>query len=94
VSADSNLDANDVLRRVEPEYPADALQQKIEGPVVLDVRISPVGQVQAMTLVAGQPLLVQAAKDAVQQWRFKPHSVNGHPATMQARVTLNFRLPQ
>jgi TonB family protein len=94
VSADLNLDANDVLRRVEPKYPADALQQKVQGPVVLDVRISPAGQVQAMTLVVGQPLLVQAAKDAVQQWQFKPRSVNGHPATMQARVTLNFRLPQ
>jgi TonB family protein len=87
-------DKSDVLNRVEPEYPDDARQQKIQGPVVLDVRITPAGRVQEMTLVRGQPLLVQAAKDAVQQWRFKPHSVNGRAAAMQTRVTMNFRLPQ
>jgi TonB family protein len=87
-------DKSDVLNRVEPEYPDDARQQKIQGPVVLDVRITPAGQVQEVTLVMGQPLLVQAAKDAVQQWRFKPHRVNGRAAAMQTRVTLNFRLPQ
>jgi len=90
----SVADENDVLNRVEPEYPDDARQQKIQGPVVLDVRITPAGRVQEMTLVTGQPLLVQAAKDAVQQWRFKPHSVNGRAAAMRTRVTLNFRLPQ
>jgi TonB family protein len=87
-------DKSDVLNRIEPEYPDDARQQKIQGPVVLDVRITPAGRVQEVTLVMGQPLLVQAAKDAVQQWRFKPHSVNGRAAAMQTRVTLNFRLPQ
>jgi TonB family protein len=90
----SVTDDSGVLNRVEPEYPDDARQQKIQGPVVLDLRITPAGRVQEMTLVTGQPLLVQAAKDAVQQWRFKPHSVNGRAAAMQTRVTLNFRLPQ
>jgi TonB family protein len=83
-----------VLRRVEPEYPEDARQMRLQGPVVLDVHIRQDGSVQGITLVSGQPLLVQAAKDAVEQWRFKPRSVNGHPAAMETRITLNFRLPQ
>ena len=83
-----------VLRRVEPEYPEDARQMRLQGAVVLDVHIRQDGSVQGITLVSGQPLLVQAAEDAVEQWRFKPRSVNGHPAAMETRITLNFRLPQ
>lgn len=83
-----------VLHRVEPEYPENARQMQLQGPVVLDVRIGEDGGVQEMTLVSGQPLLVQAAKDAVKQWRFKPRIVNGLPTTMQTRITLSFLLPQ
>jgi TonB family protein len=78
-----------IVHRVEPEYPESARQMQLQGPVVLDVRIRPDGGVQEMTLVSGQP-----PKKAVQQWRFKPRLVNGHPASMQTRITLNFRLPQ
>jgi TonB family protein len=84
---------NSVLHRVEPEYPESARERQIQGPVVLDVHIGQDGLVQQMTLVSGQPLLAQAAKDAVQQWRFRPRVVDGRPATMQTRITLNFRLP-
>jgi TonB family protein len=83
-----------VLHRVEPEYPETARQMHLQGPVVLDVRIAEDGGVQDMTVVSGQPLLAQAAQDAVKQWRFKPRLVNGHPAAMQTRITLNFHLPQ
>ena len=83
-----------VLQRVEPEYPESARQLQLQGPVVLDVRIGQDGGVQQMSLVSGQPLLVQAAEDAVKQWHFKPPVVDGHPATTQTRITLNFRLPQ
>jgi len=85
---------NIVLRRVEPEYPESARRAKIQGPVVLDVEIGPNGGVQQMTLVSGQALLAQAARDAVQQWRFRPRVEDGRPVAMQTRITLNFRLPQ
>jgi len=83
-----------VLHRVEPEYPQSARESKIQGPVILDVEIGPNGAVQQMTVISGQPLLAQAAQDAVQQWRFRPRVVDGRPVTMQTRITLNFRLPQ
>jgi protein TonB len=87
------VSGDSVLHRVEPEYPDSAREMHVQGSVVLDVRIGQDGGVQEMSLVSGQPLLVQAAKDAVRQWRFKPSLVNGNPATMQTRITLNFRLP-
>jgi TonB family protein len=83
-----------LLHRVEPEYPEDARQQKIQGPVVLDVHIGGDGTVQDVQVSSGPPELAQAAIDAVKQWRFKPRRVNGRAVPMETTVTLNFRLPQ
>lgn len=83
-----------LLKRVEPVYPEQAREQKIQGPVILDVRIGQDGGVQEVKVISGDPLLAQAAADAVKQWRFKPRTVGGHAAEMQSKVTLNFRLPQ
>ncbi len=82
-----------LLQRVEPEYPEEARQQRIQGAVVLDVRIGRDGAIQDVKLVSGQPLLANAAIAAVKQWRFKPRTQKGQPVEMQTRVTLNFRMP-
>jgi len=83
-----------LLHRVEPEYPEAALQQNVQGTVVLEVHIGADGTVQEVRVGSGPPLLAQAASDAVKQWKFKPRLVNGSPVEMQTKVTLNFRLPQ
>jgi len=87
--AESNL-----LNRVEPEYPEEARQQRIQGAVVLEVHIGTDGSVEVVQLVSGPPQLAQAATSAVRQWRFKPRIQNGQAVRMQTRITLNFRLPQ
>jgi TonB family protein len=83
-----------LLHRVEPDYPEEARQQRIQGAVVLNVRIAQDGSVESATLLSGPPLLGPAARDAVKQWRFKPRMMSGRPAEMQTRITLNFQLPQ
>lgn len=82
-----------LLRRVEPEYPQEALQEQIHGPVALDVRIGRDGTVQETVLLSGERLLANAAIAAVKRWRFKPHLIKGQPVEMQTKVILNFRLP-
>ena len=83
-----------LLHRVEPQYPEDARQQQIQGAVVLEVQIGGDGAVQSVQTISGPAELAQASMDAVKQWRFKPHVVDGRPTPMQTRITLNFRLPQ
>ncbi len=82
-----------LLYRVEPEYPEEARQQRIQGPVVLEVRIGRDGVVQDATIVSGAGILGEAAVAAVKQWKFKPHLVQGQPVPMQTRITLDFRMP-
>ncbi|MGA8428283.1 MAG: TonB family protein [Candidatus Sulfotelmatobacter sp.] len=81
-----------LIHRVDPEYPESARARKLQGKVVLEIRVRPDGEVEDIQLVSGQPELAQAAIDAVQQWKFKPQAGNAN-AAMQTQVTLNFRLP-
>lgn len=83
---------NSLLHRVEPDYPEEARNRQLQGAVVLDIHIGRDGTVQETKLVSGEPLLAAAAMAAVRQWRFRPRLVDGAPAEMQTRITLNFRL--
>jgi TonB family protein len=82
-----------LLHRVEPEYPEDAKLQHVQGSVVLDVQVLDTGSVGNVDVVSGDPLLTQAAVDAVKQWRYKPDVANGQGVESQTRVTVKFTLP-
>ena len=82
-----------VIHRVEPEYPEQARQQRVQGPVTLKVTVDKNGVVKTLKTLRGDPQLAAAATSAVQQWRFKPVMQNGSPAEFQTDVTVMFRLP-
>ena len=82
-----------LLHQVEPEYPADAKAQRIQGSVVLDVQVLGTGNVGNIGVISGDPLLTQAAVDAVKQWRYQPEIENGQAIESQLRVTVKFSLP-
>jgi TonB family protein len=77
-------------RRVEPVYPPLAKQAGIEGNVVLDVTVDADGTVSNIKVDSGPPVLVMAALEAVQQWKYAASPEL--PATIT--VTLPFRLPK
>jgi protein TonB len=80
-----------VIRRVEPEYPAQALQQRIDGTVVLQAWIAKDGSVRDLKMVKGYFVLGRAAIEAVEQWRFKPYLQNGKAIEYQTTLTIYFR---
>jgi TonB family protein len=82
-----------LLQRVEPEYPEQAKLEHIEGPVVLGILVGSDGLVKGLNVVSGDLQLVNAASDAVKQWRFKPYLLNGKAVEFETRVTVNFALP-
>jgi len=89
----SDAGDNTLLHRVEPEYPEQALQSGVEGPVVLKVLVGTDGAVEDVHTISGDSLLASAAEYAVRQWRFRPYIANGHPAEFETRVTVNFAHP-
>jgi len=83
-----------LLERVEPQYPEAARQQHIQGPVLLNVLVGTTGLVRETSVISGDPLLAKAATDAVRQWRFNPHQLNGKAVEFETRITVNFALPE
>ncbi len=82
-----------LIHRVEPVYPPAARAQQIQGAVTLDVHIGAEGAVHNIEVVEGNPVLAEAAVQAVRQWKYRPYSVDGRPVEMQTRVTIRFTLP-
>jgi TonB family protein len=79
-------------RPVRPEYPLLARQMKVQGAVVLELRIGKDGDIQSMQVSSGPAILADAAREAVKQWRFKPYFQDGQPVETQARVTVDFEI--
>jgi protein TonB len=88
-----NLLAGRLLKRVEPSYPLEAMQQRIDGTVQLHAVIGDDGKVLSLEPVSGPPLLVEAALIAVRQWRYGPTLFDGHRVQVQDDVRIVFRLP-
>ena len=58
--------------KVAPVYPDVARRMSIVGTVRLAVVVEPNGTVKSSKPVGGHPVLVNAAMDAVKQWKFEP----------------------
>jgi protein TonB len=84
-----------LIYSVQPKYPVNAIQMHVEGLVVVHALIGKDGSVQELKPVGGgNPVLVQAALKAVQQWRYEPSKLNGAAVEMPIDITIKFNLPK
>jgi protein TonB len=81
-----------LIHRVDPEYPSVALQHRITGTVRFSALIGKDGHIESLRLVSGHPLLVGAAREAVQQWAYRPTLVDGKPTQVITQIDVYFRL--
>jgi len=89
-----NVQAARLVNKVQPLYPPLARQTRISGTVKLHAIIGKDGSVQQLQMVSGHPLLVQAALDAVRQWRYQPTLLNGEPVEVDTEIDVIFSLAQ
>jgi protein TonB len=87
-----NVTAASIVSQTRPLYPALARQARIQGNVVLHAIIDKDGKVAQLEVISGHPLLVQAALDAVKQWRYKPTLLNGDPVEVDTTITVTFTM--
>jgi protein TonB len=66
----------------------------VQGTVKFTATISKDGNIENLQLVSGHPLLVNAAKEAVLQWKYKPTLLNGEPVEVITEIIVNFTLSQ
>lgn len=82
-----------LIRRVEPTYPIQARNQRIQGKVTLAATITADGSVSKVDVVSGSPVLAEAAKVAVLKWRYSPAKLNGSPIEVQKEIIVLFAQP-
>jgi periplasmic protein TonB len=88
----SHMSEGNLIRKVQPVYPALARSARIQGVVVLEATISKQGTIENLRLLSGHPMLAPSAIDAVRQWRYRPYILNGEPVEVETQITVNFSL--
>jgi TonB family protein len=88
----SPVAADIVSSSVQPNYPLLAKQMKVEGAVVLNALIGRDGNIQQLKVLSGPTILSAAARQAVQQWRFRPFMQAGQAVETESRITVNFTI--
>ncbi|MGB6499330.1 MAG: energy transducer TonB, partial [Candidatus Acidiferrum sp.] len=64
----------------------------IEGIVKLQVKVKTDGRIEVQKVLEGEPVLAEAAMDAVKKWRANPASINGTRVETISTVTFDFEL--
>jgi protein TonB len=88
----SHMDPGSLIYQVQPVYPPLARAARVEGPVVLAALISKDGTIENLRVVAGRPMLVGSAVEAVSKWRYRPYILNSEPVEVETQITVNFLL--
>jgi periplasmic protein TonB len=81
-----------LIHEVKPPYPPLARTARVSGVVRLAAVIARDGTIQHLQLINGPPLLVKAALEAVQQWRYKPTLLSGEAVEVITEIDVNFTL--
>lgn len=79
-----------LVRKVAPEYPAEAQRKGIHGDVVLRALVGKDGHVKSVEKISGNPVLAKAAIKAVRQWVYEPTRIHGRPVDVHLTVTVSF----
>lgn len=88
------LDSIPILTsKIEPRYPAEAMQATVSGIVLVSLQVNPDGHPDKIEVVRGLGHgLDEKAVEAVRQWRFQPGTKDGVPVTVgPLKTAVSFR---
>jgi TonB family protein len=92
-TSSSELTGLTLIRKVDPKYPPELIEQNVQGEVILYAVIRADGSVDSIQLVRGiDPQLDANAKSALSQWKFRPALKAGVPVDLEAIVYIPFKI--
>jgi TonB family protein len=87
-------DSSEFFKRLiaapHPAYPEIAKRAHIQGVVILQVKVKTDGSVEVQKVLQGEPVLADAAVEAVKRWRANPALINGTRVETISTVTFDF----
>jgi TonB family protein len=81
-SQQSSESGRKIVRKVDPLYPEVAKRMNLGGVVKVVAVVAADGNVKKVEPVGGSPLLVQAAENAIAQWKFAPGPESREPVEL------------
>lgn len=94
IKVGGSMQAVKLVKMARPSYPPECKAAGIEGSVMLRAVISKEGTIlnleQVNQLVDRR--LVEAAMEAVKQWKYQPTLLNGEPVEVLTEIDINFTL--
>ena len=91
-------DSRDFVKRLvaqpKPVYPELARRARVQGIVVLQVKVKTDGSVVVEKVLQGEPVLAEAASETInKKWRARPAIINGTKVETISTVKFEFQLP-
>lgn len=83
------------LVRMEPQYPRKAAMMGVEGWVVLQFDITPIGTVANVRIIDSHPRRIfdRSARRALLKWKYRPKTTEGKPVVQEGlKVKIDFNL--
>jgi protein TonB len=84
-----------LIKEGKPQYTAQAMRERIQGRVIMDVVVlanGNVGDVKIARSLDKKHGLDEQAIKAVKQWKFVPGTKDGKPVAVQVQVEMTFTL--
>jgi TonB family protein len=82
-----------LVHRVAPVYPPQALLLRLQGTVTLMAAITEQGTVGDVKVLDGPKTLAQSAVEAVKHWRYSPFVLDGKPVKTDIKISVDFKFP-
>jgi TonB family protein len=79
-------------KKIQPLYPQEARDQRLQGIVRLHIIVGTDGKVLQVEYVSGPTVFVQGSIDAVRQWEYKPTLLNSQPVEVDSTVDIVYSL--
>ena len=79
-----------VEHKTMPPYPEEAMAKGIQGDVIFKVEVDETGKLASAVPGEADPLLLAAAKDSLQTFRFRPYLLNGTAVRMESQLGFHF----
>lgn len=90
-SVDPSVMETMILTRTDVVVPKDL--EYIEGTVILTALIDPTGHVIQLKAISGPAILYQSVIAAVQQWSYRPFTMNGRPVQVSTQIIVQIKKP-
>ena len=81
-----------VEHKTMPVYPEEAMAKGIQGDVIFKVEVDESGKLISAVPGGADPLLLAAAKDSLQTFRFRPYLLNGTPVRVESQIGFHFQV--